>query len=216
MRHPIAVVCFLVATLAACATGAQRQYQGIRENSSAAGQQLRTCARAVYDAPSYEPLRRHIPFDAREATLQQMTDTAFVTDAEIALILDTHPQLQACRQAYIDRIGQATPSMVPIFAGFLTKTEHSLIDLIQKKKPWGEHVRYVKEIFPEFQAQVAAEDQRIIAGLNQDHQAELAQRQRAAAAFSQYMQTQQIINSINRPVYTNCNRFGNTTNCVSQ
>jgi hypothetical protein len=53
---------------------------------------------------------------------------------------------------------------------------------------------------------MVAEGQRIVAGLQQSHEAELDRReaalQSAADAFAQYAQTQQIISSMNRPV--NC------------
>ena len=61
-------------------------------------------------------------------------------------------------------------------------------------------------------ADLQAEGQRIMAGLQQSHEAELAQRQATAqamaASFAQYAQTQQIINSMNRPTFTNCLRVG--------
>ena len=65
------------------------------------------------------------------------------------------------------------------------------------------------------QAQVRAEDQRIAAGLQVSHQAELARRQAASAAIAQYMQNQQAINAANHPVVTNCSAFGNSATCVT-
>jgi hypothetical protein len=63
--------------------------------------------------------------------------------------------------------------------------------------------------------QTAAADQQWIANLKAENQEELAQRQAAAAALLQWSQQQQVINAINRPVVTNCNRFGATVNCTS-
>ena len=55
-------------------------------------------------------------------------------------------------------------------------------------------------------SELTAEAERITSGLQQSHEAELARReaaaQAAADAFARYAQTQQIINSMNRPV--NC------------
>ena len=67
------------------------------------------------------------------------------------------------------------------------------------------------------QAGLQAESQRIVAGLEQSHQAELARRQAAAQAIAQWAQTQQAINAMNRPVTTNCMNLGSgMVNCVSQ
>jgi len=98
----------------------------------------------------------------------------------------------------------------------MTKGEDSLIDLIQKKQSWGAHVRRVRDATIEGTAEVQAEERRIVAGLQQSHEAELAQRQRAAEALSQWAQTQQVINAMNHPVITNCNAFGSMVNCVSR
>jgi hypothetical protein len=214
-RRPLTLLVMLV-LLAGCSTGAQRQSQAIRENDGASGQQLRACAEAVYNSPAFDPIRPKLPMDVRKATIEQQTDSSMATDEQIAAVLDTHPRLQACRQTYLDRESETTPSRVPIISAFLAKSESSLIDVVQRKKSWGEHVRYVKEAFPQFERQLIAENQRIQAGLDQSQQAELSRRQAAAAAFGQYMQTQQMINAINRPVTTNCNRFGNNVNCVTR
>jgi hypothetical protein len=64
-------------------------------------------------------------------------------------------------------------------------------------------------------------------GLNEENREELASRaaafqamatsfQQAGAAMQQQAQQQQLINAINRPLTTNCNRFGNSTSCTTQ
>jgi predicted transcriptional regulator len=116
----------------------------------------------------------------------------------------------------LNQISQTTPSLVPIYASLYAKGEGSLVDLIQKKQSWGEHLRRVKDAVVEAKLQISQENQRIVAGLNHSHEAELARRQAAANAMSQYLETQQIINNMNRPVTTNCNQFGNIVNCVSR
>lgn len=215
-RYFIFAAILVISTVCACSTGAQRHAQVITDNINASGQQLRSCVQAIYDSAANEPIRRHMPVDVRHATLEQMTDSSYVTDVEITAILDTHPQYQTCKQAFLDRIALTTPTLVPIFASTMTKSESSLIEVIQRKKTWGDHVRQIKDWLPQAQAQLVAEGQRIDAGLNQDHQSELAHRQAAANAMAQFLQTQQMISAINRPVITNCNQFGRTVNCVSQ
>jgi hypothetical protein len=110
------------------------------------------------------------------------------------------------------------------------KNEDNLLALIQKKLTWGEFVKQQRDAATDAQRALQAEGQRIVAGLKQDHQAEIEQRQRAAEAVSQWAQTQQMINALNHsaptfyaappmtsPSSLNCmsNRTGNTvtTNC---
>jgi hypothetical protein len=73
----------------------------------------------------------------------------------------------------------------------------------------------VRDRTAETQAAILAEDRRVVSELKQDHQAELAQRQRAAEAMAAWAQTQEMINAANRPVITNCNAFGNSVNCIT-
>jgi hypothetical protein len=215
------LVCTLAiaALLAACATAAQRQYQTMVSNNQSAVQDLRVCSEIVYNSAEFAPLRRHIPFKATDATLEQLSDNSLVTDDEIQLILAVHPQLQSCRKHALDRISLTTPTLVPIMLVVVTKGEDSLIDLLQRKQSWGAHVRRVRDAVVAGTAELQAEGQRITASLQQSHQVELAQRQAAAQssadALARYVETQQIINNMNRPVMTHCFQgpLGNTLNC---
>jgi hypothetical protein len=87
--------------------------------------------------------------------------------------------------------------------------------LVQHKEGWDVYIKTQKDLSAENQKQLTAEGQRIMAGLNEAHEAELERRQAALSALAQYLQNQQIINNMNRPIVTNCNQFGNTTNCVT-
>jgi hypothetical protein len=214
-KHAICALAISV-SLAACATAAQRQYQTMVTNDKSAVQDLQSCSMAIYNSPEFAPLREHLPSNVTQATLEQLSDNRLATDGEIKIILAVHPQLQACRKQALDRISQSTPTLVPILLATLTKNEDSLIDLIQKKQSWGTYVRGVRDRAVAQNAELQAEIRRIEAGLQQSHEAELAQRQRAAEALSQWAQTQQMLNAANRPVITNCNQIGGMVNCVSR
>jgi hypothetical protein len=213
---PALSVLTICALLAGCATAAQRQYQAMVSNDRSAVQDLQACAAAVYNSPEFTPLRRHVPYKATDATLEQLSDNSFASDEEVRIILAVHPELQSCRKQAFDRIAQSTPTLVPIMLGVVTKGEDSLIDLIPKKQSWGAHVRQVRDTTIEGSAELQAEARRIVAGLQQSHEAEIAERQRATEALAQWAQTQQVINAINRPVITNCNAFGSMVNCFSR
>jgi len=208
----VAAVC----VLAGCATQAQRQAQTIATNTRATVAQLEACVLAIYNSPEAEPLRPHLPFKVQEATLQQMTDTSKATDEQVNAIFALHPKLQACRQVELQNLATATPSVVPILVSAFNKDDESLIDLIQRKVTWGDFIRQLKSISLEAQRELTDEGQRIKSNLQRSHEAELAQRQAAANALAQFAQTQALINSMNRPVMTNCTGVGNTVNCVTR
>ncbi len=153
--------------------------------------------------------------DVRQATLEQLSDASKITKVEAAAIFKVHPRLQECRHSALDQIAQTTPTFVPILANEYSKNDLLLVDLIQRKISWGEELKRARELVADATAELMQEGERIDAGLEQSHEAELARRQAAFNALSQYAQTQQIINNMNRPVVTNCNTFGNSTNCVT-
>jgi len=216
MPKRLVTVLLTVALLSGCQTTAQRQYQAIKSNNQSAIQDLQMCVTTVYNSPEFALLRKHLPLKVTDATLEQLSDDSLATDQEISVILVEHPKLQSCRQRAIDQISQTSPTVVPIFLAITTKSEDSLINLIQKKQGWGAHVRRVRDVTVAGTSELQLESQRIEAGLQQSHEAELARRQAAADALVRYSQTQQIINNMNRPVITNCNSLGGMVNCVSQ
>ena len=215
-RFGVPLPCVTVVALMGCATAAQKQFATIQANTTTAAQTVRACSSAAYYSADADLLRARLPFNANDATLQQLTSSDRASADEINTILTVHPKLQACRKAFLDQIDQTTPTLVPIFAKAYADSEDKLIDLIQQRLTWGEYVRAVKNITADAQAQFVAEGQRITARLEQSNQAELEARQRAFAALAAYTQTQQAIDALNRPTIstTQCSGFGNTVNCV--
>jgi hypothetical protein len=104
-----------------------------------------------------------------------------------------------------------------MLARTFAEADDDTITFVQRKRSWGEHVRRGRDRALAMQAGLQAEGQRIVAGLEQSHQAELARRQAALNAMAQWAQTQQVISAMNRPVTTNCMNLGSgIVNCVSQ
>jgi hypothetical protein len=178
--------------------------------------QARSCVTEAYNAPEAAVLRPHIPLDVRQVTLAQLSDQSLPTKQEIDAVLAVHPRTQACRQAILDGLLSTTPSVVPILAKEFAGADDDTIALVQRKLSWGERVRRARDRVLATQTELQAEEQRITAGLERSHEAELARRQRALDALAQWAQTQQVINAMKRPVVTNCSQVGSFTNCVSQ
>jgi hypothetical protein len=213
-RHIALIACAFL--LAGCATAAQRQYQAIVTGNKTLGDEAKACTMAAYNAPEAAPLRPHLPLDPREATLAQLSDTTFATGPEIAAIEVLYPHLKACQKAALDGLANTTPGAVPILAKAYSAADDDTILLIQRKLSWGDRVKRGRDRALATQEALQAEGQRVVSGLEHQHEAEIAQRQRAAEALAQWAQTPQLINAANRPVITNCNQFGNMLNCTSQ
>jgi hypothetical protein len=203
--------------LAGCATGAQQQYRAMVSGNQTVAAQAKACAAQAYNSPEMAIVRPHFPLDPREATLAQLSDQSFATKQEIEAILAVYPQLQACRKGMLEGIQKTTPSVVPMLAKEFAAADDDTILLVQRKMAWGDRVRRGRDRLVATQAELSAEGQRITAGLEQQHEAELARRQAALDALARWAQTQQVINAMNRPVMTNCMSLGSDmVNCTSQ
>jgi hypothetical protein len=202
--------------LIGCATRAERQFQSIKATNQQNLAQLKACTDAVHNLPEYTPLRVRMPNNAQSITLEQLAETSRATAEEARAIFGTHPRLQECRKTFLNGVAQSEPSLVPIFTAAYSKADDAALSLAQRKITWGDYIRGLRDRAAEMQTAIQAEDRHVVSGLKEEHEAELARRQRAADAIAAWAQTQQIINAANRPVITNCNRFGSMVNCVTQ
>src|SRR5438132_9978383 len=122
--------------IAGCATAAQLQYQTMTTNIQSATQKLQVCVQTEYYSAEFEPLRKHISIDIRKTTLEQLADTSLASEEEIKAIFAAHPKLQNCRQDFLNEVSPTASTLATIFANTMTKSENSLVDLIQKKQNW--------------------------------------------------------------------------------
>jgi citrate lyase beta subunit len=208
----IALICIAVAS---CATQAQKQSQIISDAGELAGAELTICVSAAGNDPAISALRANMPDNANDLTLSQQTNASKATDEEIAMIYIRHEKLQVCRNKYIAAISPVMPGIANAMVEVYTKTDKELIRLVKKEISWGDYVVARRDIATAGRTTVTAEGQRIDDALRQSHNGEMAERQAAAENFAAYIQTQQMINAMNRPVTTQCTRFGNTVNCTS-
>ena len=205
-----------VLVLAGCATGAQRQYQAIATGNKAIAEQAQGCMAGIYAAPEADALRAKWPADARDASLGQLADTALATPAEINSITVLHPRLKACQKAILNGLMTTMPGLVPIMTRQYAALDDGLLALIQRRTTWGEFSKGRRDRAATLLAAAQAEASRVTAGLEQQHEAELQRRQAAAQALSEWAQTQQVINAMNRPVNTTCFGGGGMVNCTTR
>src|SRR6516225_442516 len=103
-------VAALMGWLAACATAAQREFEAIKVNTGAASQQLEACVGTVYNDPAVAPLRRHLPLNVNDATVEQLADSSLATNEEISAILSAYPRYRGCQKQYLSQIASTIPS----------------------------------------------------------------------------------------------------------
>jgi hypothetical protein len=147
--------------------------------------------------------------------MAQLTNESFISPEEAKLFGARYDENTGCRTSLLRALSTARPDLVPIIAGMYAKGAALVVRLIERKDTWGESARQSEAVLSDEREKIAAADHQWIAELNAANQAEMAQRQAAAAALLQWSAQQQMINAATRPVVTNCSRFGSSVNCTS-
>lgn len=215
----ITIVIFCI-SMVSCQTTAQKTTASIVENFTLMREKETTCLNKIYSNPVYQPLRERIN---NNPTLTQLTDKELPTDEELRLIVTEHNERAVCRTVIIEGLMNSVPGLIPVFVQYYNTNDLILADLIERKINWGEGNKRLRASFLELQTQAISTVKQLERDLSVSHNNELAQRQAAYNSFRQWRQNQealrqnqQMIDSLNRPVITDCTRFGNTVNCRSR
>jgi hypothetical protein len=209
----------LTALLAAagCATQAQRQVQQVGSSLREAGVQVKACIRAVQSKPEYALLLPHtLDPDVTQPTMAMLTDERLATPEEARLWAARHDEVSICRDRAQSTYASVRPDVVSIYAAGRAAGDALGVQLVERKITWAEFMRRSQGLSAELRQQFAAADREWMSERNMEHRDELARRERAANAIMQWSLGQQMINAASRPVFTNCNGFGNSVNCVSR
>ncbi len=224
-RIVLAAVMFIIVLLFGCTTAAQRQASFIRENSEAVKQKVLVCSHKVETNPDYQKIAIHMPLvitATKHPTLLQLADNGMPSDEDIKAIISLHNEAEACRSQAIEDIVKFLPGIIPMLTQLYHGSDLVMVDLIQQKITWGESSKRRMALVDDYTAKVQAFSEQLDRDLAASHNAELAQRQAALNALSQWAyqqqvlwQNQQLINTLNRPTFTHCTTNGNMVNCSS-
>jgi hypothetical protein len=205
-------------SLAGCAmpTGAQRQVQQVGLSLREGAAQLKACIRTIQNKPEYALLLPHtLDPDVTQPTMAMLTDERLPSPDEARLWAARHDEMSICRDQAQQVLSSVRPGAASIVAASRAASDVLGVQLVERKITWAEFARRGQGLNAETKLQLAAADREWMADRNAEHRDELARRERAANALMQWSLGQQMINSGNRPVITNCNGFGNSLNCVS-
>lgn len=214
VKH-LGFVALLALLLTACATAAQMQYMNLETSMKATSSSMQACLDNVKFSSDYSPIRENIPDDPVTPTMEQMNDTSKATATQAKALKTTFPQIQKCRQDFLQQLNSYAPSLSPALIESWQEGDKLKLALINRKITWGHYVLSNKDVVIAAMQKMDTEWRNLATRFDQAHYAEIQQRQRAAAAMQQYNQNQQIINNMNRPRTTNCYGAYNSVNCTT-
>ena len=213
MGSSVAAMCCL---LCACATGAQQEAQRQAAIYSDMKPSLEACTKSIDADPAYAPLRVKMPISGEQhASLQMLADKSKATPQEISLLYKLYDANQTCRKILLDAVAKTTPVRQVAYVEVFTAADKLWADHVGGKTTWGEFNQARDAVLAAGKEKLVEAETKINGGLQHEHEAEMAQRQRAAAAMSEWSAQQQAIQAANRARTTNCNTFGNAVNCTT-
>ncbi len=206
-----------------CETATQKHISNLTADIQAAEQRVYACLQNIETNPVYQGLSKHTPLTGRMTpSIEQLTDDTLPTEDESKVIVALHNELSQCRARGIEDLMKTVPSLVSIFVPAYLEGDLITVELIKRKITWGEANKRKATIKNETMSKGHAEVQRLNQAYARSHEAELQQRQAAMNALSNWayqqqvlLQNQQLINTINRPVMTNCTGAGRSIQCSS-
>jgi len=156
-------------------------------------------------------------------TLAQLSDSAKPTPDDLRALFDLHEQfISPCRKLILEAAALFTAAQVAAVADWFAQTDAVYVKLAQGNLTWGQAVQALSDSERQMMARSAQIDAEMRRNLAQSHNAEIARRQQAAAALSNYVyqqqvliQNQQMIDAANRPRVTNCQYVGAYLNCTT-
>jgi hypothetical protein len=176
----------------------------------------RECVEAILVKPDYTELKTklYISFDNPQVPSPYLTDTSFPTKKQIADLYKVYEELRGCRKIMLDWSSKMHPYIFANMLELFSNNDRDWAEAVSGKLSWGQFNRARQTVVAQNRSRLT-EDARTAINSRDQHQFEIEQRQRAAAAMQQWAYQQQLLNKMNPqlPLIT-CNYIGNTATCM--
>jgi hypothetical protein len=181
-----------------------------------------SCFQELREKPEHAELltKLYMSEDSLNFPLSYLTNASRPARKDLANLFAFHAGLQVCRKLLLDGQSKIHPLIVSTQVEGFTASDKLWTEFASGKTTWGEFNTRRKDVAVEAQRRMLAASQAIEGQLTDNHRYEVARRQRAAEALSQWAAQQQAINvqrqavnAMNRSRTTNCTGFGNAISC---
>jgi hypothetical protein len=180
-----AALLLVALSLSGCAIAAQRQAATIATQASEAREANKRCIADVGANPQFASIGRHLPLDGSPANLEQKADPSLATPQEAKLILSWRSDFANCRLAMNTSVQSFAPALMPALLETQNASDAIWVKLIHRELGWGGAVQQLADLRTSFEEKSHEVGKEMTAELQQEHHAEMAQRQAVASAFAQ-------------------------------
>jgi hypothetical protein len=205
-------------------TAAQREQVRLRTEASNTNASGKECIEAATAKPAYSGIMRKTYLSTADQNwpLAMLNDATLPTKEEIKQIYALYSDIQECRTIILDGANKTHPLITMAWVQTFSDADRNWAEFTKGKMTWGKFNERRKADSLESQTRFTQASMQINGQLQNQHQSEMEQRQRAAAAMSQWAlqqqaiaAQQQAIDAANRPRTINCNYYGNSATCNS-
>ena len=180
--------------LSACATGAQQQSNQLAQVKAETMSAGKDCYDGIYAKPDYAHLKTKMFLSTSgTAPLQYLTDSTRPNKNEIADLYKLHADVQACRKIFLTGMGRYHPALVNVAVQSYDATDKLWAEFTKGRMTWGNFNKENHAITVRTNQQTGEVETMIASQLQNEHQYEMEQRQRAAASLQQWAYQQQVL-----------------------
>jgi hypothetical protein len=176
----------LLLLIAACQTAGETGFRTETSALDTAVQQAQECHAAAASKPEYYVLQAHMPLaDIDQADLGQMADARLISRSEIVVLADWSRDIRQCRNEIVAAATRSSLSAyVPIVLAHWDRQDRIVVQLVQRKIPWGEAVLRLKASRTGLFTDLSEENDRRSSALSRSAEAEQANRAAMLNAFA--------------------------------
>lgn len=201
------IIIALLLPLSGCMqTVAQKQDAALRQGFNTADAEYGSCVDStrIKFAAQYDVVGPvFILSEDDPSQLTKKMNTNQLTEAQKTAALEIW-QGNSCSRNHQQALASLSARHGNAMGKFLADIDDLRVSILTNKITVGEYNTNLMKVRQELFAEFTAADNEILAGLNQQHNAELERRQRAAAAYNAY-----------RPRIATCTSYGSTVTCNS-
>jgi len=219
--HNYFILFVIIFLLLGCATRAQQQYELMERAANDAKAKAQVCYDKSNLNKSVKYVHENIVIDEDSSLnkYQLLSSTQKINEEMTAHLISYLDETNKCRNVAIEGWSKVHPSFVTVYANAFRNYDILYGRLLSGEINIGEFNRLLQEARSVGQKEWDIAGNNLNSALENEHNNELANRQRAAAALQtfsiQQQQNQILYNSLNRARTTNCNMIGKYVNCTS-
>jgi hypothetical protein len=214
---------FLALFVGGCATQAQIQLQQMQQQTDEVDIRANACFQQARASDVGQRLLQILVGDESDTpALQKALINRVASEREKNDLIDFRTMQQPCRTQIIEGFSKVHPLLVNVWAKIFAENDEMVLKILKGEITIGDANAWSLKMSPLRLQAFTEVSMQINQELRNAHAFELQQRAAAALSLQQWayqeqllQQHQQVINSLNRPTYTNCRFIGNNVNCTS-